>query len=73
MICSSLRLLRNGHLDIWVGKYVAPKTGNLMGIIDLHDVELLDDLLIYLDLPLFEHWDDLLAQINRNEVVKLIQ
>ena len=44
-----------------------------MGVVDLHDVELLDDLLINLDLPGLERWDHLFAEINRQDVVQLRQ
>lgn len=44
-----------------------------MSIVDLHDVELLNDLLVDPDLPVLESWDDRFAKVNGEDVVQLIQ
>lgn len=42
-----------------------------MSIVDLHDIELLHNLLIDLDLSSFEGWNDFLTEIDGEDVVQL--
>ena len=44
-----------------------------MRIVYLHDVELLDNLSVDLDLLCFELWDDLLSEVNGDDVVQYVE
>ena len=44
-----------------------------MRIVDLHYVELLDDLLVNLDLPCLEGGNDLLAEVDGDQIIELIE
>ena len=60
-------------LDVWVRQDLAPETGDLMRIVDLHDVELLDNFLVNLQPSLFEWWHNLLSQVDRDKVMQSSQ
>ena len=57
-------------LNTWVGQNCAPKASHLMCIVDLHDVELLDDFGVDFKLLFFERRNDLLAKVDRDDVVQ---
>ena len=44
-----------------------------MRVVDLHHVKLLHNLVVDLDLPRLEGRNDLLAEVNRQDVVQLVQ
>ena len=44
-----------------------------MRVVDLHDVELLHDLVVDLDLARLEGRDDLLAEVDGQDVMQLVQ
>lgn len=51
----------------------APKQGNLVCIVDLHDVKLLDDLLVLNCLLLLEFWNDFFPEVNCDDVVQRVK
>jgi hypothetical protein len=65
MACSSFDC---GILNIRIGEHIAPETGSLMGIVDLHNSELLHKLVIDLEFLLFELGNNLLSEVDRNDV-----
>jgi len=44
-----------------------------MSIVDLHDVKLLNDLLVDPNLPVLESWNDRLPKVNGEDIMELIQ
>jgi len=54
--------------DVRVGQYLTPEASDLMGIVDLHHIELLDDLMINLDLLLLELRNYLLTQVDCHHI-----
>jgi len=44
-----------------------------MGVIDLHNVKLLNNFLIYLDLFAFESWNNLFSKVNCDYVIAFMQ
>jgi hypothetical protein len=65
-----LHLVFISCLNNRVGENCTPKASNLMRVVDLHDVELLDDFGVDFKLLLFERRNDLLAQVDRDNVVQ---
>jgi hypothetical protein len=65
-----LSVFLHGLFDVGIGQNLAPETGDLMRVIDLHDVELLYDLAVYFDFPVLELWHDTFTQIDGNNVIK---
>ena len=63
-------LILDGLLDIGVAQNVAPEASNLVSVVDLHDVELLQDLHIDASLLLLELWDDLFSQVDQDQLVE---
>lgn len=59
--------------DVVIAKHIGPEGGDLMSIVDLHHVELLNNLLINLDFPGLERRNDLFAQVNSDDIMKLVQ
>jgi hypothetical protein len=54
--------------NIRIDENIAPKTGSLMSIVDLHNSELLHELMIYFEFLLSEERNYLLSQINGNDI-----
>ena len=63
----------DGALDVGVGKHVGPERGDLMGVVDLHNVELLYDLGVYTNFFHLKDWYNLFAKIDRDQVVERSQ
>ena len=58
-------------LDLRVLQQLAPEVGGGARIVDLQDVELLSDLRVQLQLLFLEDRDDLLAEVDREQVLEL--
>jgi hypothetical protein len=59
--------------DVVIAKHIGPEGSYLMCIVDLHHVELLNNLLINLDFSGFERRNDFFAEVNSDDIMKLIQ
>ena len=68
-----LAILLVSSLDVWVRQDLAPEASDLMRVIDLHDVELLNDLLVNLQSSLLEWRHYGLSQVDRDQVMQCIQ
>ena len=66
----SLVVLLDGVLDVGVGQHVRPEGSDLVGVVDLHNIELLYDLGVYVYLLHLEDGYHLLAQVDGDEVVQ---
>ena len=69
----SFVILLDGVLDVGVRQHVGPERSYLMRVVDLHNVELLYDLGVYVYLLHLEDWYDLLAKIDGDQVVQRSQ
>ena len=59
--------------DVWILKNVAPVTGDLMSIVDLHHIKLLHNLSVNFGFALFEFWNDSLAEVDGYYVIQNAQ
>ena len=66
----SLLLVLDCLFDVWIGQNVAPEACNLVGVIDLHHVELLQDLDIDASLLGLEIWNNGFTKIDDNYLVQ---
>jgi len=62
-----------GCLDVWIRQDLAPEGSDLMRVVDLHHVELLNNLLIDLQSSLLEWWHYRLTQVDRDQVMQMRQ
>lgn len=62
-----------GCLDVWIRQDLAPEGSDLMRVVDLHHVELLNDLLVDLQSSLLEWWHYRLTQVDRDQVMQMRQ
>ena len=68
-----LAILLVSSLDVWVRQDLAPEASDLMRIVDLHDIELLNDLLVNLQSSLLEWRHYGLSQVDGDQVMQCIQ
>ena len=68
-----LAILLVSSLDVWVRQDLAPEASDLMRVVDLHDVELLNDLLINLQSSLLEWRHYGLSQVDSDQVMQRCQ
>jgi hypothetical protein len=60
-------------LDVRVKQDLGPEASNLMGVVNLHDVKLLDNLVVDLNLAALESRNDFLTKVDSEDVMQLVQ